>query len=224
MRIKYLGHSSFLIEGKTSHTQAIKLVTNPFDPKAVGFPFPNVAANAITSSHEGHKDHDWYEGVKGIDDQSPIIINTPGEYEVNGLRIIGLKSYHDDKKGEERGPNTIYVYDFDVARVAHLGDIGHLPSSELMEALDGTEILFIPVGGKYTIGAKRAMEIIENIEPLIVIPMHYKTDKHSENFAEIETLQNFLDEVGVKPTPQKELKIKSKSDLPTELTVIILEN
>ena len=223
MKIKYLGHSSFLIEGKTTSGESVSVVTDPFDPKSVGFPYPSVQANIITSSHEGHGDHDWYQGVKQKGESSPIIINTPGEYEVSGLSIFGFKSYHDDKKGAERGLNTIYVYDFEVARIAHLGDLGHLPEPSLIEALDGTEILMIPVGGVYTIGPKRAIEIIEKIEPLIVIPMHYKTKDHSATFDKLATLEDFLKEVCVKHEPQKELRIKSKTDLPEELTFITLE-
>jgi len=137
--------------------------------------------------------------------------------------MIGIKSFHDDNNGTERGLNTIYVYDFELARIAHLGDLGHLPDSSILELLDGTEILFIPVGGKYTIGPKRALEIIEKIEPLIVIPMHYRTDKHSSTFDELSTVDEFLKEVGAKNEPQKELKLKSKADLPAELTFITLE-
>lgn len=224
MKIKYLGHSSFLIEGQTPTGENVRLVTDPYNPESVGFKYPSVSANIITSSHEGHGDHDWYEGVSGIDGKKPVIINTPGEYEVRGLPILGLKSYHDDKKGAERGLNTIYTYDFAVAKIAHLGDIGHLPNASTLEALNETEILLIPVGGKYTIGPKRAMEIIEQIEPLIVIPMHYKTKKHSETFEELSTLDDFLKEVGEKANPIKELKIKSKTDLPQELTFITLES
>lgn len=220
MNIKYLGHSSFKIQGATYSTDETSVVIDPFNPKNVGLPFPATTADIIASTHEGHGDHGWYEGVTG----NPFIVNTPGEYEIKGLSIEGLKSYHDDTEGKERGLNTVYNFDFKEANVTHLGDIGHIPDAKLIEAIEGTEILIIPIGGTYTIDGKKALEIIEMIEPLIVIPMHYKTDKHSSNFDKLETLENFIKNNGITPTYSKEIKIKSKADLPTELTFIILES
>lgn len=222
MKIKYLGHSSFKITGKTLNGEQITVITDPFDKKEVGLNFPSQSGDIITISHH-HSDHNNVENIKGTDKtDEPFVIDTPGEYEVKGLRIFGLKSYHDDKQGKERGSNTIYVYDFEEARIAHLGDLGHPLESNQLEELEGIEILMVPVGGDYTINPETAMQVIESIEPLIVIPMHYKTSKHSGSFDKLATLEDFLNEAGVQAETKDEVSIKTKSDLPQNLTIIPL--
>jgi L-ascorbate metabolism protein UlaG (beta-lactamase superfamily) len=218
MKIKYLGHSSFLIKGKGDYGENVSVVTDPFNPKSVGLKFSKQDADIVTTSHEGHGDHDNYEGVK----EPFFLINTPGEFEVKGLRITGIKSYHDDKEGEIRGMNVIYTYDFQEARIAHLGDLGHLLDSSQQEALDSIDILMIPVGGIYTIDPKKAIEIIELIEPKIIIPMHYKTENHIMSFDDLKTLEEFLKEYGSDAQPQDELSIKDKSELSEDSKVIPL--
>ena len=97
MDIKYLGHASFFIKSKEA-----KLVTDPFDPQMVGLKFPKIEADIVTVSHH-HKDHDQAQLVS----ESPLVIDSPGEYEKKGLRVFGYKTYHDKKKGLERGANTV---------------------------------------------------------------------------------------------------------------------
>ncbi len=222
MKIKYFGHSSFKISGKTSTGADITIVTDPFNEKDVGIPYSTQEADIVTISHQ-HKDHNALDKIKGTPGDDYFVADTPGEYEIKGLRILGLKSFHDNKEGAERGKNTIFIFDFADGRIAHLGDLGHELSSDQQEQIENIDVLLTPVGGIYTIGPKSAKNVIEDIEPLVVIPMHYKTDKHIESFKELATLDDFLKESGSQAKPEKELIIKSSSDLPENLKIIPLE-
>lgn len=212
MKIKYLGHSSFKIIGKTQFGEEVTVITDPFNSKSVGLPYPTQKADVVTLSHL-HDDHNAIENIEGEANSDYVLIETPGEYEIKGLRIFGVKSYHDDKQGKERGTNNIYIYDFNEARVAHLGDIGHALESSQLEELENIDILMLPVGGVYTIDSKAAMQIIEAIEPSVTIPMHYKTAKHTDAYKELSDLETFIKESGIEVEAQKELSIKSHTDL-----------
>ena len=206
MDITHLGHSSFRIRGKNAI-----VVTDPFDP-VIGIKFPkHFAADIVTVSHE-HKDHNATGEVEG----SPFIVRGPGEYDIKGVGIVGQSVFHDEKKGAERGKNTIFRIEVDGVSIVHLGDLGHLLSSDEVEALDGVDILMIPVGGVHTIDATKAVQIINDIEPSIVIPMHYGINALSP-------VSVFLKEMGKESiVPQPKLVI-SKDKLPSEMQVVVLE-
>ncbi len=219
MKISYLNHSSFLISGKTPTGQEINVVTDPFDPKFVGPNYSEQESDVVTLSHN-HPDHNALHFIKGKPNEDYLFFDTPGEYEVKGLIMNGIASYHDDAKGKERGNNTIFTYDFAEAKVAHLGDIGHLLESDQSEMLSEIDILMIPVGGQYTISPKQAVTIIEEIEPAIVIPMHFKTPKHNKDYDELKTFQDFINEIGIQPQKVKEFSLKAHKDLPQELLIL----
>jgi len=222
MKIKYLGHSSFKIQGKTSTGENVTVITDPFNSKYVGIPYKKQEADIVTVSHE-HEDHNFIENIKGKHGDEYFLINTPGEYELSGLRIFGIRTYHDEKEGAERGQNTMVVFDFEEARVAHLGDLGHKLVGEALESLDNVDILLVPVGGFYTIDAKTAINVTEAVEPKIVIPMHYKTNQHTSDFDKISDLEEFKKEAnGIISETLDELVIKSKSDLPNDLNIVYL--
>lgn len=218
MEIKYLGHASFLI-----NTKAASVVIDPFDPKMVGFPFPKVSAEIVLVTHP-HRDHDNVAAVGGPASGragSPFVISGPGEYEVRGIKIDGLSSYHDDKNGAERGRNTVYLIRAEGLSLLHCGDLGHpLPEAQL-EHLGEIHILLVPVGGFYTLGPENAAGLVAQVEPKIVIPMHYRTERHSAGFTKVAPLQNFLKEMGGPPRYEKTLKVKRES-LPEETQVVVL--
>jgi L-ascorbate metabolism protein UlaG (beta-lactamase superfamily) len=213
MEISYLGHSSFRIKGKLA-----VLVTDPFDAY-VGFKFPKVEADIVLVSHD-HQDHNQKELVEG----NPYVIEGPGEYEVKGVSVLGLATYHDEVAGEKRGKNTVYRIELEGMSLCHLGDLGHSLSSAQLGEVNGVDVLFVPVGGLYTIGPKRAVEVIGQIEPKIVIPMHYRVaeQKGNETFAGLSTVEDFLKEIGEEATPQPKLLI-SRDRLPLEREVVVLE-
>jgi len=213
MEIKFLGHSSFRIRGK-----AVTVVTDPFDA-SVGFKFPKVEADMVTISHD-HQDHNQKQLVGG----KPYVIDGPGEYEVKGVSVLGLQTFHDEVQGQKRGLNTVYRIEFEGISLSHLGDLGHPLSSGQLAELNGVDVLFIPVGGVYTIGPKRAVEVISQVEPKIVIPMHYRVSeqKGDKTFGQLTGVKEFLKEIGEEVTPQLKLLV-SRDRLPSEREVVVLE-
>lgn len=213
MDITYLGHSSFRLRGSSA-----SLVTDPFDPKMVGFKFTGVEADIVTVSHN-HEDHNRSDLVKNVKRE----VAGPGEYEISGVSIIGYPTFHDDKKGETRGKNTVYVIEMDGLRIVHLGDLGHKLSDEMLEALGDVDILMVPVGGVYTITPRVAVEIVQVIEPKITVPMHFLAQGiNPEVFGKLATLDTFLSEVGLTVERSQKLSLKA-SDLGEELKVVVLE-
>lgn len=211
MDITYIGHSSFRIKGKHA-----SLITDPFDPKMVGLKFTSVKADIVTISHE-HKDHNMPGLVKDV----KRIISGPGEYEVSGISLIGIQTYHDDKKGEERGKNTVYIIEIDGIRICHLGDLGHKLKESIVNALGDIDILMVPVGGHFTIGPKIAVEVVQAIEPSITIPMHYKTSKLAESFNKLEGVDPFLKELGL-PVEKMDKLTVGKNDIGEDQKVVVL--
>jgi len=212
MIITWQGHSCFKIQDKIG-PDGVTLVTDPFN-KEVGLKIPNFEADITTISHQ-HSDHNNVGVLRG----NPFIIDCAGEYDFKDVLIEGIDSFHDDKEGAERGNNIIYRIEIDDISVAHLGDLGQVLDNSQLEKLVGTDVLLIPVGGKYTLDAKKAVEVISQIEPRIVIPMHYKT---GESKIELDGIDKFIKEIGITPIYEEKLKI-SKKDLPQEdMELIIL--
>lgn len=213
MEISYIGHASFKLKGKTA-----TVVTDPFDPEMVGLKFSQPEANIVTISH-AHADHNRADLVAG----QPVIISGPGEYEVKGVAIKGIASFHDAQKGQDRGKNTIYAMVIDSVHVVHLGDLGHKLSEEQVDEIGVVDILLVPVGGVYTIDAKEAYAIVTQLEPHIVIPMHYKRAGLASGLETLLPVETFLKEIGKEGVlPQPKLVI-SKDKLPEELSVVVLE-
>ena len=212
MIITWQGHSCFKIQDKIG-PDGITLVTDPFN-KEIGLKVPNFEADIVTVSHD-HDDHNNVGALRG----NPFVINCAGEYDFKGVLVEGIDSYHDESKGEKRGVNVIYRFEVEDVSIVHLGDLGNSLDNTQLEKLAGTDILLIPVGGKYTLDAKKAVEVISQIEPRIVIPMHYKTEGVK---IDIDPIDKFIKEIGVTPTYEEKLKI-SKKDLPQEdMELVIL--
>lgn len=214
MDITYLGHSSFKLRGKGS-----SVVTDPFG-SMVGLPFPkHTAADIVTVSHD-HEDHNAVEAVE----EHPFVVWGPGEYEIKGVGIVGIGVFHDDAGGTKRGKNTIYRIELDGISLVHLGDLGHELSSAQVDALDGVDILFVPVGGVYTIDAGTAAKVVAEIEPAIVIPMHYlRPGMDQKTFGGLSGVDVFLKEMGkvdVAPSPKFSI---TKEKIPEEMQVVVLE-
>jgi L-ascorbate metabolism protein UlaG (beta-lactamase superfamily) len=215
MNITYLGHSSFLLKNSTG-----KLVTDPYDGTKMGKKFPKVEADIITISHE-HDDHNARTAVEG----DPLVITIPGEYEKFDIRVSGFETYHDKQQGEERGKNTIFKIEMDDISILHCGDLGHTLSNELIEEINGADVVLIPVGGFYTIDADEARQVVEKLEATIIIPMHYKVpDMSPEIMNNLAPVDDFLAKIGVtEPERMKTLSLK-KADLDENTRIIVLES
>lgn len=209
MDITYLGHSSFKLKGKTT-----SVITDPFSADT-GLKFPKVESNIVTITHD-HADHNNEKGVGG----EPVVVNGAGEYEIGGVSIFGVPSYHDEKGGEERGRNTIYVIRIDGLNVCHLGDLGHKLSTSELDEIGTVDILLVPVGGVYTVDAAGANEVVSQLEPKVVIPMHYKVPGLKY---ELGSLDDFLKEIGLEPTRDTKFTIVPSS-LPETMQLVLLDS
>ncbi|MFV9568124.1 MBL fold metallo-hydrolase [Thermoanaerobacter mathranii] len=208
MNIKWLGHACF----KISSERGTIIVTDPFD-ESVGYPMPNVRADIVTSSHS-HFDHNYFKAIKGNFD----IVDTVGEHDIKGIKIKGVSTFHDEEQGTKRGKNIVFVFDIDGIKVCHMGDLGHILTEKQIEEIGSVDVLLIPVGGYYTIDAKQAVEVMNQLKPKITIPMHYKTELI--NFP-IDTVDNFLSMTGGKKISSSQMDVK-KEDLGGEPKVIAL--
>ena len=196
MEITYLGLAAFRIKGKTA-----TVVTDPYAPEHAGLKFPkHITADIVTVS----RDLPEYNAIHQVEGTA-YVVNGPGEYEIKGVGVIGLSTFHDEENGAKRGKNTMYRIEMDGLAIVHLGDLSHTLSVAEVGTLDGVDILIVAAG--------TAVSVIHEIEPSIVIPMRYTRDE----------LTAFLKEIGKEDvTAQSKLSI-TKDKLPEQMQVVILE-
>lgn len=173
MKIRYIGHSCFAIETRAG----LRLVIDPYD-NTIGLTPVHEQADIVLITHH-HFDHDYVQGVEG--DYS--LVDGPGTSEVQGVRITGLEVPHDDAGGSKRGVVTAYLIEADGRRLLHMGDVGDMPQDSFFDALGRIDVLMVPIGGTYTVDAAGAKAIIDRVQPNLVIPMHYKTNRLKLNIA-----------------------------------------
>lgn len=213
IEISYIAHACFKVK-----TSDLTMVFDPYDPDKTGYKMPKLDADLLLISHE-HGDHNYRDAVSNY----KLTIESPGEFESKGVFIYGIETYHDSVKGEERGKNTMYLVEAEDITMLHAGDLGHELSKETLEQISSVDILLIPVGGTYTIDAKAAAKVISSLEPGIVIPMHYQTKNLTGLSEELDGVDKFLNEMGVEGVKKTDkLKIKSRSDIPDETEVVVL--
>ncbi len=215
MDIYWYGQACFKLKGKNA-----SVVIDPYDPDFTGLKLPkDLQADVVLNTHD-HKDHNFISVVKDPQGGVPMAFSEPGEYEVARVVITAISSFHDNSEGSERGVNTIFHLLFDGLDIVHLGDLGQTKLTETQIAEIGqTDILFIPVGSVYTIDAKAASEIVSQLEPKIIIPMHFKTEGLK---FELEGVEGFLKEMGAEGViPVPKLSI-TKDKLPEEPQVVVL--
>lgn len=215
MIISWFGQSCFRIEAKegpSTGSGQVSILIDPFS-KEIGLKPPKIKDDIVIVSHN-HYDHNSVEEIA----PETFLINIPGEYERNGIYIRGIQSFHDKSEGKERGLNTIFIIKAEEITVCHLGDLGHELTDKQIEEIGDVDILMVPVGGKYTIDYKEAIETISQIEPKIIIPMHYKV---KDLKIDIDGADKFVKELGL--TPEKVDKYKTaKKLLPTEEMKLVM--
>jgi L-ascorbate metabolism protein UlaG (beta-lactamase superfamily) len=210
MTIFWLGQSAFKIQDKD-----VTLAIDPYGE--IGLKMPKFQAGVLLITHD-HDDHNNKEAIKG----TPFLIDGPGEYEVKNVFVYGIPAFHDDKGGAERGKITIYLIEMEGIKVAHLSDLGQQSlTNEQLELLEGVDILLIPVGGHFTIDGEQAAKIVSQLQPRIVIPMHYKIPGLN---IKLESVDKFLKEFGAANLEKMDKLKISKKDLPQEETKVILLN
>lgn len=210
MIITWYGQSCFRIQ-----SGELVVVTDPFS-KDIGLKPPTGQADIVTVSHD-HDDHNNVNVIKG----DPFVIDGPGEYSLKGISVIGIPSTHGENTedpasakataGEVSDDNTIYVIEMEGMRVCHLGDQGAKLTNDQIEALGDIDVLFIPIGGTYTINADEALNVIGQIEPRVIIPMHYQID--GLKMKELAKVDTFAKEIGCKKENMNVAKVTLKKKM-----------
>lgn len=217
MRIRWLGHSSFLITSEGG----VRIVTDPYTSGLLkGIRYRNIeeAADIVTVSHE-HFDHNNVAGVPG----NPEVVRGAGRHQVKGIDFHGIASFHDDRGGRSRGPNTIFCFTVDGIRVCHLGDLGHQLSEQQLSEIGEVDVLLIPVGARFTLDARGASRVVEALTPRVAIPMHYQTVKvvFPLVLARVESFLEGKPNIGRPDTSEMELK---RDELPSPTQVVVLRH
>ncbi len=208
MEIIWFGHACFRIRAREA-----TIITDPYD-RRVGLSLPRQTADIVTVSHY-HPGHGNVDAVPGA-----RVVDGPGEYEIQGVFITGIRTFHDNEGGKRLGRNTVFVIEAEELTLCHLGDLGHVLTPDQVEALPKVDILLIPVGNHSTIGPAEAAEVISLLEPSIIIPMHYRIPGLKTT---LEPVDRFLHEVGqeaVQPRPRLNV---TRRDLTEEPQVVLLE-
>ncbi len=215
MKVKWLGHASFMITSDTG----IRIITDPYHASvALNYGEIKEPADIVTVSHEQHGDHNNVAAVGG----NPEVVRDAGTKEIKGITLNGIATYHDDAEGSKRGNNTIFCFEVDGIRVCHLGDLGHPLSDEQVAEVGSVDMVLIPVGGNYTIDAKVATEVCGKLAPKVILPMHYRNDKCSS--FPVSGVDEFLQ--GKKDVSQldaSEVEFK-QGGLPASTQIIVLKS
>ena len=211
MEITWYGHSCF----RLTERNYVTVVTDPFDSKVIGYDPLKLKAEIVIISHDapGHNNSDAVKGTTHV-------LKGPGEFEIGGVFITAVQSDSAGKKSKDVARNTIYVFDYDGITVAHLGDLQKIPTQSEIELLGTVNVALVPVGGGNSLNAAKAAEVVSMLEPNLVVPMHYSTP---DSKIKLEEINKFIKEMGLsKQDAQASLKV-SRSSLPDETHVVVLE-
>ena len=208
MNIKWLGHSCFLI----TSNEGLRVITDPY---AVGgginYSPVKETADIVVVSHD-HADHNNVSAVQG----KPEVVKGSGTKTVKGIQFRGIATYHDSSQGKQRGPNTTFCFTVDNMKLCHLGDLGHVLSPGQIDEIGGVDILFIPVGGFFTIDAANASQACDQLRPKVIIPMHFKTPNCAYPIASVDGFlrgKNNVREVGSSEAEFELDKLPSTSEI-----------
>lgn len=205
---RFFGHNCVRIKAR----EAV-ILTDPVD-RATGYAMAKQTADIVTISHD-HQGHTNLNAVK----PEYQLVRGPGEYEMHDVFITGIRTYHDNNRGKERGYNTIFLFEVEGMRIAHLGDLGHALNAEQAEALGDCDVLMVPAGGGDIITPEQAADLIGQLGPKVVIPLQYATDIGDTNLGGIE---RFCKSLGVTvPVPEDKLVLR-QSDLTETLRLVAL--
>ncbi len=211
MEITWYGHSCF----RLTERNYVTVVTDPYDNKVIGYDPLKLKAEIVTVSHDapGHNNSDAVKGTTHV-------LTGPGEFEIGGVFITAVQTDSAGKKTKDVTRNTIYVFDYDGITVAHLGDLQKIPTQSEIELLGTVNVALVPVGGGNSLNAAKAAEVVSMLEPNLVIPMHYFTP---DSKLKLDEINKFIKEMGLsKQDAQPSLKV-SRSSLPDETHVIVLD-
>jgi L-ascorbate metabolism protein UlaG (beta-lactamase superfamily) len=208
--VTWLGHGCFRLRGRSA-----AVVTDPYPP-AIGLKLSRMDAEVVTVSHE-HDNHNYTSVVR----DGAYEIRGPGEYEIAGVSVVGVPTYHDTERGAKHGRNTVYLIEIDDVRVVHLGDLGHKLDDAEAEAVASPDVLLVGVGGRSTMNGAQAAEVVRQLEPRYVVPMHYAIPGLK---LELDPIDRFLKEMGVTASEaQPKLAVQKSSVSEYETKLVVLE-
>ena len=216
MKIQWLGHAAFLITAADGTT----ILMDPYESGSygggIGYGPIHVSADILTISHDQHEDHNYVKGITG----NPEVIKGAGKDHIKGVTITRVATFHDNSQGKERGPNCVVCLEKEGLHICHLGDLGHVLTSEQVNAIGPVDILLIPIGGVFTIDPSEATEVVKLLKPRIVIPMHYKTPKCGFPLATVDPFTEGKDRVTHHGSSEI---VVTKDALPKETEIIVLQ-
>jgi L-ascorbate metabolism protein UlaG (beta-lactamase superfamily) len=208
MEITWYGRACFRLKGREA-----TVITDPCPP-STGFVAGKHDVDLLTLSH-ADADHTYTRSIT-----AGLTLMRPGEYEFHDLLVNGIRTYHDAVGGQERGENVVFSFEVDGVHIAHLGDLGHLLSEEQLTELGPIDVLLVPAGGVYTVTPAEAAEVVAQLSPKIVIPMHYAVDGGS---TDLQGPEKFLQEMAVEEPIRQPKAVVTASSLPEETQVILLD-
>ena len=215
MKIKYYGHAAFKLTSDTG----VRIIVDPYQSGAfdgaLSYGKITDEADIVLTSHD-HDDHNYTGDLKG----TFAHIGKAGTHSVKGVKVRGLPTHHDGSGGKERGNNLLFVIEVDGMIVAHVGDLGHTLDKDLLEEIGRIDVLLIPVGGFFTIDARQATTVMNDLKPALTIPMHFKTEKSGFPIAKVEEF--ISDKNGVRMAKSSEVEIK-KETLPRTAEIVVLD-
>jgi L-ascorbate metabolism protein UlaG (beta-lactamase superfamily) len=206
MKIKWFGQSCFSLTAENG----TKIVMDPYH-NILGYKLPEIDALIVTISHN-HGDHNNVGAVKG----DFVLIREPGVFSQAGIGIKGIQTFHDNVSGTIRGKNVVYNFKIDGLNVCHCGDLGHLLSPKQISEIGKVDILLLPIGGRATLGAGSAAEVAKQLDPAVVIPMHYRTKALGIFGFLFEKLESFIivSKKEVKNYKELDVNLSNIKDLP----------
>ena len=212
MKVKYLGHACFLIVSE----QGLRVITDPYtEGGGINYSPIKEAADVVVVSHV-HADHNNVSAVRG----EPEVVKGSGIKTAKGVQFRGIATYHDASQGKQRGTNTVFCFSLDGIKLCHLGDLGHLLSQTQIKEIGAVDILFIPVGGFYTIDAAGASRVCEQLKSRVVIPMHFKTPQCTYPIAGVDDFLRNRENVKKMDSSEAEFRLE---ELPTVTEIIVLK-
>ncbi len=214
MKIKYLGHACFLI----ITGDGTRIITDPYQAgNGINYAPVNEAADIVVMTHDHHSDHWNAAAIKG----KPEVVKGSGIKKVKGIEFNGVATYHDEAKGAQRGTNIVFCFSVDSMKLCHAGDLGHVLTAGQILQIDKVDVLFLPVGGFYTIDASAAGKVVDQIKPRIVIPMHFKTAKCDYPISGVEDFLRGKSNMKRLDTSELDLSVK---ELPANTQVLVLKH
>lgn len=206
---RWFGHNCFRIRAREA-----TILTDPLD-RSTGYVMPKQTADVVTISHED-PGHSNLNAVK----PEYQVVRGPGEYEMHDIFVTGIRTYHDDAKGKERGYNTVYLIEVEGMVICHLGDLGHSLTEEQAEAMSNVDVLLVPAGGGDVVSPIVAAEIVGQLEPKLVIPMQFRNEIGDSKLGE---LTEFCKQLGIEaPAPEEKISLRS-SDLGETMRLVVLK-